>query len=127
MIAGTPAVVDDAERAAILLEAPQRLPVFRAPCGPERERRQIDLRLLAELDERQPEVGVAMQMRSGHFVEDRRAAEIGAALEKQCAPERTSRSAGPTGSPSATQVRPWTAYITNAERVSSKSSALSRR
>ena len=49
----------------------------------ERECRQIDFRLLAELDERQSEVGVAMQMRSGHFVEDRDAAEIGAALEKQ--------------------------------------------
>ena len=74
---------DDAEHAAVLFQPAKHLPVLGGLSAFEGERRQIDLRLLAELHERQPEVGVPMQMRSGHFVEDRHAAEVVAALEKQ--------------------------------------------
>ena len=72
---------------------------------------------LAELHERQPEVGVAMQVRPCR-------------LRRTPARRRSRRSArgtggsasaagsgGPTGSPSATQVRPCTPYITKPRRA----------
>ena len=64
MIAGTSARVDDAERAAVLLEPAERLPIASRPALPSSVNAvEIDLRLLAELDERQAEVGVVMQVR----------------------------------------------------------------
>ena len=77
----------------------------------ESESRQIDLRFLAQLHERQAEVGVQVKAAFSYFVEDGHATEVVAALEERTHQAAASSASGPTGSPSATQVRPSTPYM----------------
>src|SRR4030095_13993524 len=79
---------DDAKACALLLWPPQRLPEARRLAALPREGRQIDARFLAQLHERQTEIGVVVQMLASHFVEGRRAAIVGAALEKSANQQR---------------------------------------
>ena len=95
---------------------------------PRAELRQAHVRLLAELRERQPEVGVDVQpRRCDDLVEDRHALIVVARARGSALTSGSAVPRGPTGSPSATHVRPCTPYIRNAVRSSFQSSALSRR
>ena len=85
------------ERRAVVLEPPHRLAV--AACARaafERELRQVDRGLFAELDERQPEVGVVVQLLLPDLVEHGHAAEVVAAFEEQA---NQARAAHPAGRP----------------------------
>ena len=78
-----PFAPDDVERCARLFQIPQRLASSLHPFALERKRDQIDERLLAELDEGEPEVRIPVQLVLADFVKHRRAAEVVALLQKQ--------------------------------------------
>ena len=116
---------EHAKDAAIFFEPPYELAESCAARSIEREAPEIDAGLLTDLHERQAEVGIVMEAFRTDFVEDRRSAVVVAASEE---PNQFGHAVGrPTGSPSATHVRPCTPYMMNASRRSSKIRALSSR
>src|SRR4030095_5098643 len=74
--------LNDAERTAIALEPPYRLPVTGAMAPFEREPLEIHARLFSQLDERETKVRVSVQVPGPDLVEHGHAIEVVAPLEE---------------------------------------------
>src|SRR5262249_31488119 len=73
----------NSKRASVLLEAFGNLSKPRTPRSREGECGEIDPRLFSDLDCRETEVGVVMQIARAHFVEHRRPTEVVTALDEE--------------------------------------------